>query len=186
MTYFFNYLKRAIWPLGEIDKFLPKEGLVYDLGCGEGLIAKYLAGSSNSRKVIGVDSDAKKLPKSNNINLRFINGDINNLQIKIADGFVISDVLHHLNMNNQRKILSKVVKSLKKNGVLIIKEIDSSEYLRSKFSRLWDFFLYPHDKIAYWNSEDLRKYLVNLGLDVQLERPSRFFPGSTTLFVCKK
>ena|SRR3990167_2383912 len=182
----YDLLRKAILPLEEIDESLPKEGKIYDLGCGEGLVAQYLADSSKFRRVIGVDSDKDRLPKNTSKNLRFIASDIRKFPIKSAHGVVISDVLHHLDRSSQKKLLTSIAKSLKKDGVLVIKEIDAREYLRSKFSRLWDWILYPQDKISYWNAKELKGFMADLGFRVKISRPSRFFPGSTTLFVCKK
>lgn len=181
-----DFLKKIIWPLDKISEPLPKKGLIYDLGCGEGIIAKYLADSSKARKVIGVDSDKNRLPNIRVKNLQFIEGDIRRFSIKKTDGVVISDVLHHLDLSDQKRLLTNIATSLKKSGILVIKEIDSGEYLRSKLSRLWDFLLYPKDRIFYWNGKDLDGFLKKLGFRVKIIRSSRFFPGSTTLFICKK
>ena len=42
------------------------------------------------------------------------------------------------------------------------------------------------DKIFYHNSKDLKDHLRSLGFKVTISRPSRSFPGSTTLFICRK
>ena len=183
---FAEFLKKIIWPLEQIDDSLPAKGRIYDLGCGEGIIAKHLARKKGERKVIGVDSDKDRLPKTSSKKLIFKTGDINTFNIKNADGVVISDVLHHIVLEKQKKILNNVYIHLKKNGVLTVKEIDKEEFVRSKLSRLWDWVHYPHDKISYWNSHDLKKFLTRLGFDVNIKRVSRLFPGSTTLFICKK
>ena len=60
--FFYDFLRKAILPLDEIDKNLPKEGKVFDLGCGEGVISKYLA-NNKTRIVIGIDSNRERLSK---------------------------------------------------------------------------------------------------------------------------
>ena len=181
----YDFLRSLILPLREIDNFLPKEGKIIDLGCGEGVIARYLA-KAKTRKVVGIDNDKKRLQQSAKENLEFIFSDIRNYVLKDIDGVVISDVLHHLNFNDQKKIFSNIYRGFNKNGVLVIKEIDSEEFIRSKLSRFWDYILYPKDRIHYWNSNELRNSLVALGFKVKIIRTNRFFPGSTTLFICKK
>ena len=181
----YDFLRKAILPLEKIDKILPKEGKIYDLGCGEGVISKYLA-QNKKRKVIGIDSDIRRLPKHKTKYLSFKNADIRNVSFKGTAGVVISDVLHHLNLKDQKTLLSKVARELKKGGVLVIKEIDKSEFVRSRLSRLWDFILYPKDKINYWHYKELKKFLRKIGFKVKFSRPCRLFPGSTTLFVCNK
>lgn len=172
-------------PLEEIDRSLPRKGRIVDLGCGEGIVARYLAKNSK-RQVIGVDLDEKRLKKSQFENLQFELADIRSYELKNARGVILSDVLHHLNFIDQDKVLINITKNLKKGGVLIIKEIDTLEFVRSKLSRFWDFIFYPKEKIYFSNSDNMSRKLTKLGFKVLLKRPARFFPGSTALFICKK
>lgn len=181
----YDLFRKLILPLEQIDSYLPKKGTIIDLGSGQGVISKFLTKKTN-RQIIGIDADSKRLPKSEFNNLKFIQADITKYIIEKPDCIVISDVLHHIDLDKQGKLLRNIGKSLKSGGVLIIKEIDNGEFIRSRFSRLWDFILYPKDKIFYWNSVSLKKFLENLGFRVKIIRTSRLFPGSTTLFVCKK
>ena len=181
----YDFLRKAILPLEEIDASLPKKGKLLDLGCGEGVISKYLA-KNKKRKVIGIDSDVRRLPKYKTKYLSFKNADIRNISLKGTSGVVISDVLHHLNLKDQKTLLGRISKELKKEGVLVVKEIDKGEFVRSRLSRLWDFVLYPQDNIKYWRSNELKNFLEEIGFKVKFFRPCRLFPGSTTLFVCQK
>ncbi len=181
----YNFLRSAILPLKEIDVALPQKGCIIELGCGEGVISTYLA-RNKQRKIIGIDLNNNRIANTTSPNLAFKVGDITKTNFKHQEGFVISDVLHHIAPEKQKKLLGNLHKALKKNGVLVIKEIDKDEFLRSKMSRLWDFILYPNDKINYWSSLDLKTYLIKIGFKVYVKRPSRFFPGSTTLFICTK
>ncbi len=181
----YEFLRKLILPLDKIDYYLPKKGKIIDLGCGQGITCRFLA-NSNTRQVFGVDTDVERLPKSETKNLKFISADITKYKITKTEGIVISDVLHHIHPIKQKKLLGNISKSLKAGGILIVKEIDNGEFIRSRLSRLWDFILYPKDKIFYWDSVPLKRFLENLGFSVKTIRTSRLFPGSTTLFICKK
>ncbi len=185
MTASYELLRKLILPLDEIDKATPKKGKIIDFGCGQGLIANFLAKKS-SRQVIGIDANIKRLPKSSKKNLTFKKNDITTMSIEKINGAILSDVLHHLTLKEQHKLLGKIYKSLNKKGVLIIKEIDTSEFIRSHLSRLWDFIIYPKDKIIFTNHKYLSNTLTKLGFKVITTRPCRYFPGSTTLYVCIK
>lgn len=172
-------------PLNEFNKLLPKRGKIIELGCGDGFISTYLS-KIKTRNVTGVDLDKKRLPKSTKRNLKFNCHDIRNYDLSSSAGIILSDVLHHLTYKDQKKLLKKIAKSMKKNSILLIKEIDTGEFLRSKFSRLWDFIFYPKDKIYYHNAKDLKTYLEQLNFEVYVSRPTRIYPASTTLFKCQK
>ena len=181
----YDFLRSFMLPLSEIDKALPNQGVIIDLGCGEGVIARYLA-QRKTRRVIGVDNNRKRLQSATQKNLKFVLSDIRNYGLKAADAIVISDVLHHLKFKDQKELLVKIAKNLKKGGIFIIKEIDAGEFIRSRLSRIWDFVFYPNDKIYYQDSKNLRDFLKKLGFDIKIVRASRVFPGSTTLFICQK
>ncbi|MEX2012774.1 MAG: methionine biosynthesis protein MetW, partial [Candidatus Levyibacteriota bacterium] len=63
--YFF--LRLLVIPFEEIDKILPKKGLILDLGCGDGPLTSYLALSSKERQVRGWDIDDKRMRAGINI-----------------------------------------------------------------------------------------------------------------------
>lgn len=181
----YDFLRTLMLPLEEIDRSLPSKGKIIDLGCGEGIIAKYIAQNKN-RKVIGVDLNQKRLENGKFKNLKFELADIRNYNLKNANAVILSDVLHHINFADQNRILKNIANSLKKNATLIVKEIDTGEFIRSRLSRFWDFVFYPREKIYFQDAKELKKKLEGLGFKVSLYRPTRLFPGSTTLFVCKK
>ncbi len=182
---FYSQLRPLILPSEAINQALPQVGKIIDLGCGQGLLAKYLA-SVPTRNVVGVDLDQKRMRQTKRKNLSFIRADIRTFNLAGANGAVLSDVLHHLSKNDQQLLLKNIAKTLKKDGVLVLKEIDTKEFIRSKLSRLWDFVLYPQDKIYFSSAVHFRKTLEGLGFYVEITRPSRLFPGSTTLFICTK
>lgn len=181
----YEYFRKLILPIEEIDKAIPKKGTVIDFGCGQGQIA-FILSNQPERIVVGIDANNKRLPKYTRKNLVFKKADITKLAISKISGAVLSDVLHHLSLTDQSVLVKKICKNLENNGVLVIKEIDANEFIRSHLSRLWDFILYPQDKITFTNSDYLIKTLDKIGFKVDILRPCRYFPGSTTLYICTK
>lgn len=181
----YDWARSAILPLDIIDNNISKKADVVELGCGQGVISRYLA-VKGQRKIIAVDLDASRFPKSKIKNVTFVKSDIRSYKINNPDVVIISDVLHHLKKDDQADLLVRLSRNLKKNSKLIIKEIDASEFISAKLSRLWDFLLYPKDEINYFNASDLRKKLELLGFSVELKRTNRLFPGSTALLICTK
>jgi SAM-dependent methyltransferase len=182
----YTTLRQLMLPLAEIDASLPDHGTILDLGSGQGVIASHLA-QRPARTVIGVDADAGRIAKGNHNNhlgnLRFEVGDATNLALTDLDGVVISDVLHHLSEADAIEALASVARSLRPGGVLVVKEIDRDEAIRSRLSLFWDRVLYPKDRIHYFSRAELERLLTGLGFSVTVTRTTRLFPGSTTLFV---
>lgn len=183
--FLYKSLRSFILPLEKINNFLPKHGRIIDLGCGQGIIASYLA-KERGRIVIGVDSNIQRLPLSDSKNLKFVNADLRTFNTRGASAVLLSDVLHHMNFQDQIEVLKKIAKSFGEGSVLVIKEVDAAEFLRSKISRFWDYVFYPKEKIYYSPSTELKQKLMSLNFKVKIVKTSRFFPGSTTLLICTK
>lgn len=181
----------AIVPFEQIESFLPDKGLIIDVGCGEGVMATLLAVSSKKRKVLGIDIDQNKINLGKTIagkisNLSFQEKNVLKEKLPSTKGFVLSDFLHHIPKSQHKILLKRLVASLATSGVIVIKEIDVNDGVRSKISRFFDLLFYPGQKVNFVNSLDLTNFLKSLGLKVSLIKSKRWFPGSTTLFICTK
>ncbi len=181
------FLKSLILPLKAIDAALPRSGLIYDLGCGEGVASFYLAQAAPQRQVIGVDINLKKIRRARQLpNLSFRNTTLTQVNLTQARGCLLSDVLHHLSPSTQRQFLLKSSHQLQSGAVCVIKEINRDDMIRSRLSRLWDWLFYPQDKIHYWSVPKLIATMTQLGFQVTFTPALSWFPGSTNLFVCTK
>lgn len=179
-------LRNLMLPLDRIDASLPESGIIYDVGCGMGVISRYLAKRSQ-RTIIGVDLRLDKTDIANtSFNLSFVEADAIKFGYKSMIGAVLSDFLHHLPFNSQDQLLTRLTKKIKPGGILVIKEIDQADGWRRLASRLWDFLFYPEDRIYYREKSELRRYLEHLDFRVETSREVPWFPGSTHLFICRK
>lgn len=186
---FVTQMRLFMLPSEEIDEALPKQGLIYEIGSGLGVLAAFLARKSASRKVIGLDLDSTKLRQAARLigkNITFVRGDALHYHFKKCSGMVLSDLLHHLQPRDQEKLLEHLHGALLWGGVLVIKEANSDEKIRKWLHRLWDFILYPGDKIYYRSRGEWHKLLERLGYIVTSRSAVLWFPGSTTVFICKK
>lgn len=177
-------------PARQIDKALPKKGLIYEVGSGLGVLGAYLARQHPTRKVVGLEIDSKKVTKADaefvGPNLSFVLADALGYSYKECQGIVLSDLLHHLSFAGQKKLLHKLYQTLSPGGVLTIKEADDSATLRKWLHRLWDFLLYPHDQIFYRSRAAWTELLTDLGFSVTSEEAVLWFPGSTIIYTCIK
>lgn len=181
----------AIVPFEEIERKIPKSGTIVDIGCGEGVLTTLLALSSAKRLVIGIDinkrkvdlarSQTKKVP---NLSFKLENALSKNLPR--AEAYVLSDFIHHIPAKQHRRLLANLASNLENKGLIIIKEIDFEDRLRSKISRFFDFIFYPFQEIYLIKSEELSNYFEKNGFKVSVLKLKKWFPGSTTLFICQK
>lgn len=187
--YFF--LRFLVIPFEEIDKILPKKGLIIDLGCGNGPLTSYLALSSKNRLVKGWDIDEKRMQESVKIsktikNLKFEKKNPIANAIPKVDAVLASDFLHHISYSSQEKVLEKIYQVLKPQGVLLIKEVDKEDFPKYFGSFIFDHLFYPKDTIYFRSKKDWTTLLEGYGFKVSTKKALFWFPASTNLLICTK
>lgn len=185
----FLTLRWIICPFLEMEKLIPSEGVILDVGCGIGIFSNLLSLSSSARNVIGIDTSEEKIKIASatikgRTNIKFIQGDIRSMEINDIRGIVMSDFLHHLHYDLQQLILNKLRVRLNKKGILLIKEIDPDDGMRFLMSALSDKLLYPRDKCFFIKQKDLTRYLDTIGFSVHVKKTLKHILLSTTLYIC--
>lgn len=107
-----------------VEGYVPKQGFVVDLGCGHGLFANLLVEASPRRRVLGVDSDARKIAAAKwteHEGLRFELGDVVSEPPPPCDCVSIVDVLYLLPFEEQEKVLEHCAAALPEGGLVIAK-----------------------------------------------------------------
>lgn len=182
-------LRICILPFWKIDKLLPKKGIIYDIGCGEGGLTNYLYYSSPSRKLTGLDRSKWRISRANktkNNNVKFIYGDINKKNLPLASAYILVDVLHHIDYQNQEKLLNSLAKKMRSKSLLIIKDVDNSNVIPFLFGHLFEKILYPKEKIYTRSKAEWINLFTNLNFKCSFEKGSPLFPDSTLIFICTK
>lgn len=172
-----------VWdaPFEIVEKLVPKKGLILDLGCGDGLLANYLAISGPERRIVGVDLNKERIKYAQKglKNTRFIHEDALKEKTLLPDVILMSHVLHHLrSLQEQEKLIKDSVAKLTKGGKLIILEIKPSfsfEYLITIFT---DYLIFPMlfegkivgNRVYYRKEGDWMKLLLNLDLKIRKEK----------------
>ena len=185
------WIKSLLWPLQDLSAALPRSGTIIDLGCGDGLVAYYLAQHAPDRHVVGIDLSSTKVSEARSLkpklpNLQFINQNIIDTNLSGASGCLLSDLLHHLSPSHQLQLLHNLSSQLKPGAVCVIKEANKDNFILTSLTRLWDWILYPDDKINYYSAPKLVKLMIELDFKVSFEPWRHFFPGSVNLFICTK
>jgi 1-acyl-sn-glycerol-3-phosphate acyltransferase len=126
------------------DSLLPKKGVITDVGCGYGFLSYMLHFTSPYRQILGVDYDEEKIDVaaaciSRTEKLNFACGDVTTYDFPKSDGFVISDVLHYLEENEQAELIRRCASRLLPEGVLIIRDANKDLGRRHWGTRYTEF-----------------------------------------------
>ncbi len=172
-----------VWdaPFEQVEKLVPKKGIILDLGCGDGLLANYLALSGPERQIIGVDLNKERIKHTQKglKNTRFIYGDALKEKGLSPDVIIMSHILHHLkSFQDQEKLIYDNLAKLQKGGQLIILEIKPSISFEYFLTLVADYLIFPMlfekkiigDKVYYRQEQDWIKLLSGFGLKVGKEK----------------
>jgi 2-polyprenyl-3-methyl-5-hydroxy-6-metoxy-1,4-benzoquinol methylase len=112
--------------LAVVERYVPKQGFIVDLGCGHGLFACVMRESSPTRRVLGIDLDPRKIEVARGAIqdtqwLRFEVGDIVADAPPKCDGVTVVDVLYLLPFEQQEQVLRNAASALGEGGSLIVK-----------------------------------------------------------------
>jgi len=129
---------------------VPRNSQVLELGCSTGYLGEFLEKSLGC-KVTGVEIDKKFAQVANGRITKVIVGDLENnkIQIKILqepkfDVIFASAILEHL--KQPEKVLKNLMKSLKKDGIIII-TLPNVAYWRTRLELLMGRFNYTESGI---------------------------------------
>ncbi|HHZ64238.1 MAG TPA: class I SAM-dependent methyltransferase [Flavobacteriales bacterium] len=126
-------------------ELIPKEGKIVDVGCGYGYLPYMLNFLSEKRDILGIDYDKDKIDVANNCmsknqNVNFVTGDITDYEFENSDVFVLNDVLHYLQKEDQDLLVTKCIGKLNAEGKLIIRDGDRDLQKRHLGTRLSEFY----------------------------------------------
>lgn len=177
------FARIRVWdaPFEQVEKLVPKKGLILDLGCGDGLLANYLAISGQDRKIVGVDLNEERVKHAQKglKNTCFIYGDALKKEKLSPDVILMSHVLHHLNSRKeQEKLVLDSVSALRKRGKLIILEINPSFSFKYLLTMVIDYTIFPMlfekkiigSKVYYRKEKEWISLLSEMGLSVKKEK----------------
>lgn len=183
------FLRSVILLSEEIEKHVPRQGLVYDAGCGYGLIAQYLALSGPQRKVVGIDVDQRRIEAARKaITLANLSFEVKDLSrgadIPPCDCILMYDLLHHLPYEAQEKLVLAARKKLNPGGVLLIKEIDLKPEWKLLFTYVLDKIVTRGARMYYSPAQERISFLKEAGFRVEYKRLRSFWPYPHYLLVC--
>jgi len=132
-----------------IKSFVSKDTIIYDLGCSTGKQTNFIYNSLKdlySLKIFGLDSEDSMIKyaikKYSNENTLFKTSNLEKYRFTKANVFICMFLFNFLEFDQRYKILKKINKSLKKDGVVFFadKVIDNdpaAESLLNQIHLLW-------------------------------------------------
>jgi len=131
-------------PLQFLDENIPEDCTVFELGCGQGVLANYLLLDSPSRRLVGMDVSVSRVRVAassvqNCEEVLFLVGDITQLPLRLhvndSDStrhFIISQVLYLLPVEEAERILESICERMSPGDVFWL-----VDYCRSSTVRYW-------------------------------------------------
>jgi uncharacterized protein len=176
----------------EIEFHTPKEGLIYDLGCGYGLLSYYLGITSEKRKIIGFDFNKTRVNAAKEAfddmsNITFSTEDLSKSnKLKRCSCIILYDILHHISYNNQKRLLETCKRFLQEEGILIIKEIDNKKKFKLFYTWLLDKIVTKGDKLYFSGKKELVLGLKGMGFSVSSYDIDKYCPYPHYIIVARK
>ena len=154
-----SHLRKKIYPYEEMISYIPPYSNIIDIGCGDSHILEDFS-KINIKSYTGIDPKIKKNIYKKNIEIT--NSTIEDIlkNMEKFDCILMIDVMHHIKKTEQRKIIIKILSAMKKNSILVYKDISNRNKFFSFMNKMHDF-LYNFEKINYFESEKIISILQN-------------------------
>lgn len=180
----------------QFHRFIGREGLFYDLGCGYGFMTYMLHWAAPGRQFIGVDYDEEKIETAQHNflrdeNIRFEQADLTKIDLQPCNGIIISDVLHYLLPAQQEELLEKCHRALNTGGVLVIR--DGVQELKDRFegtkrTEVWSTRVFKFNKtqndLHFISRASIEDFARKHDLDIEIHDLTRY--TSNLIFVLRK
>lgn len=179
-----------------IDRLLPRDARIVDIGCGYGQMSFLMALYGDRRSVLGVDYDEEKIALANHCFLRsdrvrFEHADVTEYDFPEADAYVINDMLHYVCPEAQERILARCAAKLSGNGCIIVREGDSSSKKRHRLTEeteRWSTRIIRFNKtcgaLHFPTSEWMNSFAERYNLHFEIRDNNRY--TSNTIYIFRK
>ncbi len=190
-----SFYLRTRWrlcPYELVESLLPQRGKILDVGCGYGLLANLIASKCRARSVVGIDLSASRVRVAKRSvkgrsNIMFLYGDVESLEIAQYDLVVMTDVLHHMDESKAKIVLERISFSLRRNGVLVILDVEKEPFWKFYITYVIDRFLNPEGRLYYRSVPEMGRLLQSFSLAVEKIIPAdKGLPLSDIIYLCKK
>lgn len=175
---------------------LPAEGVLLDVGCGEGYLLALAAAARPELALVGIDHDAGRLLKAQVALAGLIPSPQLTAQdaregLPAADVVTCLDVLHYLPLPQQDALIAAMARSLKPGGVLLVREGERGDGLGSAILELTErvsvaLGRHQGDGVFFRPSQSICDAMAASGMSVVTHPCRQGTPFANTLFIARK
>lgn len=190
--YLYARIRSRLCPIEKIAQHIPLPAKLLDLGCGVGLLSNYIHLRDPQTHVVGIDLCPARISTAqatvgNRTGIQFIQKNALELDSHVQfDTVTMTDFLHHLSFEDQRKLLECLFRRLPSGGRLVIQEVIESPPWKHKFAG-WIDRLLNRGKISNFRTQrEWRECLESLGYRVEVHAAHQGLPLSDAIFVALK
>lgn len=175
-----------------MESFMPKHGKILDFGCGYGLLSNLLALKGKNRKVIGIDLDNGRIRKAkrssfNRKNISFHAISLEEFSEKDFDAIVLTDVLHHINDTDVKRLIHDFIERLKENGIIVILDVDKTPFLKYLIAHSVDRILNPVSELHFRSATDMKQVLSSFPIEIEEIIPAdKNLPLPDIIYMCRR
>jgi 2-polyprenyl-3-methyl-5-hydroxy-6-metoxy-1,4-benzoquinol methylase len=189
--------------LPALERELTSEGVILDLGCGQGIAALWLAGRFPGATVIGVDLDEEKLQEA-----RRMAGGLSNLQLvrsrfeeflpsiapRSVRGVLLADVLSSMPFAEQDELFRRLSQIVAPGGRVVVLYVDTRPRLRATANAFRSYIVCrvlrltkaTGERFFYRSGTVLRSLLESSGFEVVRDEPRAGFAPRRRLVAEKR
>lgn len=127
----------ATAPLARLASLLPPEGVVVDVGCGQGHFLRYCH-ERGMRRLVGIEPSPQGARRARRLlpsSVLVVRGVAQRLPIARASAVVAADVLYLLEPSHQEAFIAQAAGALQPGGTLVIKTMEPSRRIRQALNR---------------------------------------------------
>jgi SAM-dependent methyltransferase len=136
----------ALTPYDSLLAEMPEKGLLVDAGSGFGFLSLHAAMDHQGRQVVGFDHDIGRVVAASVVareipNCSYVVSSLAHFKIPRCAAICAIDVLHYLDSSQQEDFLERAFEALEPEGVVLIREVDSSSRVRSALNRFYELVM---------------------------------------------
>ena len=177
------------------NRLIPREAQITDIGCGMGMLCYMLSMLSDKRQILGIDYDEDKAAVANhawlrNERIRFVCADALEYDLPVSDVFVLSDILHYMDYEQQRLLLKRCAGKLRAGGMILVRDGNSSDAEKHKLTRFTELLstrIVRFNKTAgtlhFTSEEQIQSVAVECNMQLETIKNDKY--TSNTVYVFK-